>query len=159
MGKKPNIAPHVRERIRGEAGRYVAEDLSRVLAAEGIVVHPRTVRAIWAQARALGSPTPAAPMPRPARPADPSPAPAGAPGDALDLLWATVRYEEEFLRGARAENRSDDVRRHTELMFKALGLIDKITPVAPRDPNDAPDVRIAAEKCVAKLHELLERMP
>lgn len=155
MGKKPNIAPHVRERIRGEAGRYVAEDLSRVLAAEGIVVHPRTVRAIWAQARAMGTPAPAAPRLAAAQPA----AETAAPGDALDLLWSTVRYEEEFLRGARAENRSDDVRRHTELMFKALGLIDKITPVAPRDPNDVPDVRIAAEKCVAKLHELLERMP
>lgn len=135
-------------------GTAKAEAVAAQLAEEGVRISPRTIRGLWAAVKAV--PLPPADQPPPSTP-PPSEPEDGLGVDGIPMLWRTARAEDALARTARTQGKYDQAKKHTETFIRCVSLIDKLTPVRPPDPNDNQWVRLSADRCIAKLHEMLER--
>lgn len=74
--------------------------------------------------------------------------------------------EEGALRGLIKElgrmqtSAKDDAKKLSYMRLRGtlIGQLAKLRPPPPPDPNANPLVRLSAERCIAKLHELLDRL-
>ena len=78
--------------------------------------------------------------------------------DLGNILREAIRDARSSVRRAKAGGLDADMTKHQDRLFKAIALLDKITPAPPPNPNDNPLVRLSAEACITKLHELLDRV-
>lgn len=81
-----------------------------------------------------------------------------APAELLPLLAGQLEALRAMAQTAQDEGNIGGFSNVQRALNQTIALIDKLTPPAPPDPNDAPDMKLAAEQCRAKLHELLDKV-
>jgi hypothetical protein len=155
MARPTKYTDEQRQRIESYKGRHAPGRASAELRAEGIVVSRSTIIRMW-DALEPGTVTETV-------------APNGSVTldiDVMDvvdddlpkILREAIRDARGATRAAKADARDADMTKHQDRLFKAIALLDKITPTPPPDPNANPLVKVSAEKCITKLHELLDRV-
>lgn len=145
MARRSAYDEATRQRIRMMKGQHSAARCAAVLREGGVKISERSVRSIWDEV------LPSAPG------APPPDEPTVGDEDTAVILRAMIREGRTDSRLAKREQRGADQKKADEGVLKCIALLDKITPPRPPDPNDNPDVRVSAEKCIAKLHDLLDR--
>ena len=136
------------QRIESYKGKLKPGPAVKTLAAEGIVVSRSTIVRMW---DALDPPPALDPTPG-VEPPDP------IDEDLPKILREAIRDARGGVRAAKTKGLDADMTKHQDRLFKAIALLDKITPAPPPNPNDNPLVRLSAEACIMKLHELLDRV-
>lgn len=94
----------------------------------------------------------------PAVPPVPIRGPDTAPAELLPLLAGQLAALQTMAQAAQTEGNIGGFSNVQRALNQTIALIDKLTPPTPPDPNEAPDMRQAAEQCRAKLHELLDKI-